>query len=1240
LKLPSAQRHGTERVFLHYRLHGLEAALARSLARIGVHTLADVRDADLDTLAQNHAGISREQWQSWRHQAWLQTVFAGLGKREAHVLVNAGVFSLASMAELKPERVRARISPDKLRAWKFVAQRIQPNLVPERLRLAQEIEPLTPPYAVSLSALNIKTLSQLCEVSWVDLPPAFLPALTKSDFVTWQKLAALRRDFGCGPAYVFQIWQRHRGEEAKIRRALAHTVPKVRSRTRSRTRNLPGADAGADRAAIDASLRPVYRELVQNAVAAPRKTSAALRRVQQWHSADEMAGNLLRSAARATRAEKAQLLPWMFARGLASKRGFLDLLTEAVSTTQQQKDWLKALVEQLPVENVLQLLPQTKAKADLLALFTDAKGGRIVDWQTLVAGALKAKEVFAETVDKLLDNVRLDPASLINTVVQNEGAEKSAGLQTVLQTLRAKQRYEKTSLVTSIYQQGAALLQPVVQQLFAGGLETFSKIEELLDIPLQMAKGVGQEHFFAHLFSAISVSGVASDNGLEEMMPRLLAWLGASEEQETIADADLTPPNAAAQVPRRIHLLGAGIQSFMQDYFHDMPAIEKFTTKFFHALQFQDERTEEIWLHLAKVPGMIVLLFPRLVHAIKTPMKVFQWIGQEADKIKQKDRALKIHTLPSPIKDKCQYVIFSDVHRDASDDLVDPDFFDLSHFSKNRDLFLRGLRYYRKRGHIVIENGDCEELCMVPSVKKHAGVKARAEGIIAAAGIHHEVYEMLSALHREGRYFRTRGNHDQFWTLAPENEKILREAWFSAGPVPFQIWDALIIPEVLTMEDDYLGILKRIRAAKKRKEPVDVGELADLIPVGLSPERYRERKPLFIMHGHQTDFWNCDEHSEIGKILANSIGVIMDGMTTFPYHLRGIDLCGNPIVKFEDLLIKIPQVENWLPPDSARRLSRQIEQAEGSRKIVDTIYYSETLTAALAFALKYPGSKGLTQVQVLAGHTHWPQSRPHLYLGQLEVPGLQKGVAIKLPVPYFNSGTCGWWEGVLWGVEVTDYGQPKLFYWDQNSQEPNYMPWELHGSMPKHVERFREKVKIFLAKCFNQTTTLEESTQNIAAWEEIDDFSNVKQIDLRALAADMRGPALSTAQMWALRHLENRPNTSPCLEIILDLSDLLRAVSPRQKLSLVERAASNKEVVATILKAMRLGKEWTRVDAHSTLSPYLGALFFYAAHLLENERCNQMGMLLNLFISNEKEFFVRFEAGKNELAFKLGSQIA
>ncbi len=1231
----SLRRGTAARAFsLSQKIYRLTPLLARKLAAGGVRTLADLRDADMAALSQNHKSISRRQWQSWQQQALLQTIFIGLGKKEAQVFVAAGIISVSKMAE--NERRFTGISPARLRAWKFIAQNIPSPLVPERLLLAQEIAPISSAQAVFLSVHGIANLQQLREASWKENAQQFLPLLARRDFLLWQKLAAFRLDYGCGPEYVFQLWQRHRGDEQKIRRRLMAARPKMKGKRFSRTRGLPGPEPAAQRQAIAASLRPAYRELLHAVAAGAKKAEAPLQRVQHWHAADEIAGNILYRASRASHAEKAKLTPWMLERGLTTKRGFLELIVEAVPGKAQQKGWLKSVVEQIPLENVLQLLPQTHAKEALLSLLTDAEGGRVADWQTLVAGALKVKEVFAETVGKLLDQVQLDPAALINTVLQTEGAGKPASLQTVLQSLQARQLYEKNSLLSSLYQQGAALLRPVVEQLFAGGLETFNKIEELLDVPLQGAKGERQENFFAQLFSAIGGSSVASENGLEEMMPRLLAWVKADTPHEAVApaDADLDP---IAEAPRRVQLLGAGMQSFLQDYFHDLPAVEKFTTKFFNALQFQNESAQEIWLHLAKVPGMIVLLFPKLVHALKTPMKVFQWIGQEADKIKQKDRALKIHTLPSPLQDKCRFVIFSDVHRDAPADRVDEDFFDLSHFSKNRELFLRALNYYRAHGHIVIENGDCEELWIVPSVKKHAGVKARAESIIARDGIHHEIYAMLSLLQREGRYFRTRGNHDDFWALAPENEQILREAWFNDGPVPFQVWDALIIPEVLTMDDDYLGILKKIRAAKKRKEPVDTGELADLIPVGLSPERYRVRKPLFILHGHQTDFWNCDEHNEIGNILANSIGVVADGMTTFPYHLRGIDLGGNPVVKFEDLMLKIPQVENWLPADAAKRLAREIEQAVVGRKIVDSIYYCETLTAALALALKYPGAKGLLQVQILVGHTHWPQSRPHLHLGNLEVPGLQKEVAIKLPTPYYNAGTCGWWQGVLWGVEITAYGQPKLFYWEQNSQEPNYMPWELHGSTPTHVERFKEKVKIFLAKCFKQTTALEDNTQNVATWEEADDFSNVQKIDMRELAADLRGPALSTAQVWAIRHLQNRPNTSPNLEIILDLNDLLRAGSPPQKLSLVERALSSKELVATVLKSMQIGKEWLRVAAQSKLYHYLGALFFYAAHVLENEHCNQMGLLLNLFISNEREFFVRFDGGKNELAFKLGS---
>jgi hypothetical protein len=335
-------------------------------------------------------------------------------------------------------------------------------------------------------------------------------------------------------------------------------------------------------------------------------------------------------------------------------------------------------------------------------------------------------------------------------------------------------------------------------------------------------------------------------------------------------------------------------------------------------------------------------------------------------------------------------------------------------------------------------------------------------------------------------------------------------------------------------------------------------------------------------------------------------------------------------------MAKVPQVENWLPEDHALRMSRQIEQENARRLLQDSIYYSETLAAAFALALKYPGQSGLLQVQILVGHTHWPQSRPTLNLGCKRVPHTDYKFPLRLPTPYFNSGTCGWWEGVLWGVEITSYGQPKLFYWDKSSGHPNYMSWELHDEIPEYIGRFRKKVAEFLAKCFNTTTVLEENTQNLVTWEQIDDFSDLHEIDFGSLDPSLHNAALSTAQIWALRFLGNRDKTSRSLEIAVDLNRLAAPESPSQKFSFISEIMSNPNLIGAALKALGIGRNWKKLDSQDAWYQKIGSLFFYAAHFLKNSLCNKLGLLLNLFISQDKEIMVRYEVEKNLFFIKLG----
>ncbi|MCI0699386.1 hypothetical protein L0337_46205 [candidate division KSB1 bacterium] len=1234
---------------LAQQIQGLNPEFARALAKLNIISSEDLRDADLDFIITQIAGLEYAVALRWQQQAFLQTLFAGITARSAGVLVDSGIVSITAMAQVDGAQLKKNLPASRLQAWKFIAANIPANLVPEQLETAREVEPLAPPQAIALYAQGIKTLHDLRSVNPSSLNFNFLPATNKRAVVLWQYLAGLRLDYGIGPAYAQQLHRRYNGDRDKIRRRLEREREKALEQI-SRTRRNRGSATPPDKEAVaDFYLEPVCRDLADTIPKNKGRASRTLKQAQQWGSAHEISGRLVRCLADDPALGKETVIPWMLERNLTSKRGLLDLVTQVVAPEKGKKDLVGALVDQWGLGALVNLGKDSPQK-DSLGSFLIEKLKTGENWTKILPDALKLLKLGSGAAEKLLGQLDLEPAKLITELFKSDEREKESGLSAILECFQEKQNFNqlKISTIFELYKEGKDFIQPFVQHLFKSGMESLSRFEELLEIPLAHAgeqNAKERDGIFAAIFKAVSIFGAETEGGLETMIPKLIAWVRQANERElvpVVEDGLLADNRDVAVVPLGVHLLGKGIQSLAGDGQESAPA-NRFAEKLFQILPWNDELEQEIWLHLAKIPGMLFVLLSQLLwKAVKTPMKVFQWIGQDANAIKQKDRALAIHVLEPPHEDEKdhtkdrKYVILSDIHRDApQDDVVDEYFFDLSHFSKHRDLFIRALEYYRDNGYIVIENGDCEELWVVPSVRKNKGVRARAQSIIDPNGPHRRVFELLSELHREGRYFRTRGNHDDFWTLTPENEAMLRETWFNEGP-EFKVWDALIIPEVLTMTDDYLGVIKNVIQAKQKKAPLDMEGLVDLMPIGLSPKRYHERVPLLILHGHQFDFWNCDEHSYLGKTLTNSIGIIADGISTFPYHLRGIDLDGNPLVKFTDLMAKVPQVENWLPEDHALRLSRQIEQEDEVRLLQDNIYFSETLAMAFALALKYPGQSGLLRVQILAGHTHWPQSRPALHLGCIKVPNTDFKLPLRLPTPYFNSGTCGWWESVLWGIEITSYGQPKLFYWDKSSGHPIYMSWELHDEIPEHVGRFRQKVGQFLAKCFNTTSVLEENTQNLVTWEQIDDFSDLHEIDFGSLDPSLHNAALSTAQIWAFRFFGKRDKTSQNLEIALDLNRLATRGAPSQKFSFISEDVSNPNLAGMALKALGIGKEWKKLDPQDARYQKIGSIFFYAAHFLKNSLCNKLGLLVNLFISRGREIMVRYEVEKNLFFIKLG----
>src|SRR5262249_49775109 len=154
--------------------------------------------------------------------------------------------------------------------------------------------------------------------------------------------------------------------------------------------------------------------------------------------------------------------------------------------------------------------------------------------------------------------------------------------------------------------------------------------------------------------------------------------------------------------------------------------------------------------------------------------------------------------------------------------------------------------------YTVIENGDAEELWYAPRFVDE-GRATRAADILAT---HSDVYDVLAELHQAGRYFRTRGNHDGFWVLEGASSTLLADRLRTrAGAIdpnapPFVVWDVLVIPGVLTMDESYpfQDVASHAFGSGSAQGAVDVlfSEGIDDLPIGLTPERYRQKAPLVI----------------------------------------------------------------------------------------------------------------------------------------------------------------------------------------------------------------------------------------------------------------------------------------------------------------------------------------------------------------------------------------------------------
>lgn len=454
-----------------------------------------------------------------------------------------------------------------------------------------------------------------------------------------------------------------------------------------------------------------------------------------------------------------------------------------------------------------------------------------------------------------------------------------------------------------------------------------------------------------------------------------------------------------------------------------------------------------------------------------------------------------------------KYLIVSDVHRDRlSDEGRLLDFNSISHFQKNRELFKQVIDYAKTQQYTLIEGGDCEELWFV----RDRADSDRATMLREIIRDNQDVYDALRDLHRANRYVRIYGNHDS-QLRDPDIGAILKTEMERGGGPAFTIRDFIVIDGVKTMTEGTV-LDKAIALATGIASGTPPEQIArDLAKgsIGMDANDYTETCQMLVTHGHQWDFWNCDQNNTLGMFIANEVGVRVDKAMDPILAARGVAIAGNPWIDFGAVLAGTPITNCWPAESEAVRLAHQVQHmANADRRLLDSFQYKESLaavTGTFGIALNASGTNATPEQSrrnvdisrpgtileylkkhhnhhICVGHTHNPHSQPHLTLSNIgtgmpligNVLLLMKAV---LPVnpnllksKYFNSGASGWWQGVIWAIQIDDDGQARLVYWTNHTLfEPETMDWELTAwdddirrQFPKTREQLLEALRKFL----------------------------------------------------------------------------------------------------------------------------------------------------------------------------------
>jgi len=303
-----------------------------------------------------------------------------------------------------------------------------------------------------------------------------------------------------------------------------------------------------------------------------------------------------------------------------------------------------------------------------------------------------------------------------------------------------------------------------------------------------------------------------------------------------------------------------------------------------------------------------------------------------------------------------QFIIFSDHHKGARNRADD--------FQVAEQTYNAALAYYFQMGHTLITLGDVEELW-----------EERAKPVLDA---YDYTLKLEAPFHRQGRYLRFWGNHDDDWSYPDLVRQHLDRIY--GGP-PLKVREAL------------------------RLKVMEGGQ---------------ELGVLFLAHGHQGTA-DSDRFAFLSKPLVR-------------YGWR-------PFQRFLGISLNTPAKSWQLRDQHNRAMYTWAAQQEKLILIVGhthrPVFLSRLHAAKIRDELKKwqaalaanPNDPQLREkVSLLAAELEWVLSQ------ERQMPGEEGTTPMEKPC-YFNTGCCSFFDGDITGIEIAD-GEIRLIRWPDDDGRP------------------------------------------------------------------------------------------------------------------------------------------------------------------------------------------------------------